>query len=323
MASSAGDEMSIRSLRTLAPAVTDGDGPDWQPSALASRVVRCFDAVQLAWTRRDQQGLAPYVSDAMHARIDTWFDGFEDLSQVNRIENLELEHTTLTRIEFGDSAEEDRLVAEVGFSAHDWLEDVRTGAILEGQADAATHFEQRWTFVHEAERGWVVDSVEQHSPHGPPSPPAARAPESRQRREAPPSRTPVIGPPLPPPVPRTSSPREERWVPGHPGAAPMERPPARSATGGAPRVLLLLLLCVVLVAGAARAGLSLGTSSVANRADAERARAQGRQAIAGPAFRRAFDQAQARGRQAGLVRGRKAGRTRGARQGRRAGRAEA
>lgn len=315
--------------RLLGPSTANGSAVEWHPAALASRVVECFNAVQLAWTRRDAQELAPYVSDAMGARIDSWFDSFEDLSQVNRIENLELEHATLARIEFGDSAEGDRLVAAVGFSARDWLEDVRTGAILDGHPGAETRFDQQWTFVHDAERGWVVDTVEPRSQERPPPPAAAyRPPAPPPRRSAPPRADPALRP-RPAPAPRFTGTRpgaaqgRRGSIPGHPGAAPMAHPSTPTTTGDALRVALVLLLCVAVVAGAARAGLSLGQSSVAGRADAERTRLQARQAIAGPAFRRSYSQSEFKGRATGLIRGRKAGRTRGTLQGRRAGRAQA
>lgn len=333
------DAIALRTLRMLGTRVADGGDVDWHPASLASRVVECFDAVQRAWTRRDEHGLRPYVSDAMHARIDSWLDGFEDLSQVNRIEDLELERTRLVRIEFGDSGEQDRLVVDVGFTARDWLEDVRNGAILDGHPDAATRFDQQWTFSRDAELGWVIDTVDPQSAQVPSPPaPGRPAPEGRWRREvpersgdprpAPAARTTPAPPPpaYPPPghpvAPPGAAPARRRSIPGHPGAAPGARPQSRTSTRGGLRVALLLLLCVAVVAGAARAGLSLGQDSAADPAATQRARLDAQQAVAGQTFRRAYAEAQARGRVMGLARGRKAGRTRGARQGRRAGRAE-
>lgn len=343
MAPSPREAIALRTQRRLGAREAHGDDV-WHPAALASRAVECFDAVQSAWTGGDAQGLARYVSESMHARIDSWFHTFENRSQVNRIDNLSLEHATPRRIEFGTSAEQDRLVVDIGFSARDWLEDTRTGAIVDGDPNVDTRFDQRWTFVRDPELGWVVDTVdplsaELPSPgaHGRSAPDSRRRPAASEPTGAPrpavasrlsPARQPAPSPeppahPRPSPSPRPeAAPGRRRAIPGHPGAAPVSRRSRRGKAGGALRVALLGLLCVALVAGAARVGLSLGRDSVANPADAERARAEARQTVAGPTFRQAFGEAQARGRATGLARGRRAGRIRGARQGRRAGRAE-
>ena len=43
------------------------------------------------------------------------------------------------------------------------VEDVRSGAVMNGNAMAPTYFQQYWSFSRDAERGWVLDEIQQAS----------------------------------------------------------------------------------------------------------------------------------------------------------------
>jgi hypothetical protein len=278
---------ALRTLRLLGTRAIDGSEVSWHPAGLTSRVAECFDTVQSAWTQRDAEALRPYVSDAMYERVDAAFDDFEDVVQVNRVADLKLEGMALGRIDFGAADGHDRLVVDIAFRARDWLEDLRTGAVLQGNREGLTRFVQQWTLIRDPEVGWVVDAV------GPRS-----------------TDTPSMGSVV---------------QPGGDGRPVGAGAPADSTTSLDPSVLrvgLVVLICIVAVAVSARVGLGLGSASVPTRNDALRARVDAERAAFTRAERVALERAKTRGYTAGLARGRNAGRARGRRLGTRAGRAK-
>jgi hypothetical protein len=139
-----------------------GDGY-WDPAELKQRVGECFYPIQWSWEKRDVESSRPFVSDALYDRHKLQLDGLEKQFRRNRIADLALHEVELVRLYNVADDAEDRFVAYVGCSARDWIEDVRTGAMVNGNATSPTYFQQYWSFARDPERGWVLDEIQQAS----------------------------------------------------------------------------------------------------------------------------------------------------------------
>jgi len=139
-----------------------GDGY-WDPEELKQRVYECFYPIQWSWEKREVESSRPFVSDALYDRHKLQLDGLERQFRRNRIADLALHEVELVRLHNVAEDSEDRFVAYVGCSARDWVEDVRTGAVVNGNAAAPTYFQQYWSFSRDPERGWVLDEIQQAS----------------------------------------------------------------------------------------------------------------------------------------------------------------
>jgi hypothetical protein len=139
-----------------------GDGY-WDPAELKERVAECFYPIQWSWEKRDVASSRPFVSDALYQRHQLQLDGLEKQFRRNRIADLALHEVELVRLHNVADDAEDRFVAYVGCSARDWIEDVRTGAMVNGNAASPTYFQQYWSFARDPERGWVLDEIQQAS----------------------------------------------------------------------------------------------------------------------------------------------------------------
>lgn len=149
-------------VETAAQHADAGDGY-WDPGELKQRVAECFYPIQWSWEKRDVESSRPFVSDSLYERHELQLDGLEKQFRRNRIADLALHEVELVRVHNVADDAGDRFVAYVGCSARDWIEDVRTGAIVNGNAAAPTYFQQYWSFARDAERGWVLDEIQQAS----------------------------------------------------------------------------------------------------------------------------------------------------------------
>ena len=139
-----------------------GDGY-WEPDRLKQRVGECFYPIQWSWERREVESSRPYVSDALYERHKLQLEGLERQLRRNRIADLALHEVELVRLHNVAEDSEDRFVAYVGCSARDWVEDVRTGSVVNGNPVTPTYFQQYWSFSRDGERGWVLDEIQQAS----------------------------------------------------------------------------------------------------------------------------------------------------------------
>jgi len=135
----------------------------WNPDELKARVREAFFPIQLSWENRDVGDSRPYVSDALYERHRLQLDGLEKQNRVNRIQDLKLKDVELVRIHNVTDDGEDTFVAYITCSARDWVEDVRTQSVVNGNKLTATEFEQYWSFVRHPEHGWVLDEIQQGS----------------------------------------------------------------------------------------------------------------------------------------------------------------
>jgi hypothetical protein len=144
-----------------AAAIADAGDGYWHPHALHERIEEAFFPIQLSWERRDVSASRPFVSDALYERHAMQLKGYEEQHRVNRIEDLKLGRVELVRMHNVTDDGEDRFVARIECTARDWMEDTRTGAVVNGNRDTATRFVQFWSFSRHPEYGWVLDEIQQ------------------------------------------------------------------------------------------------------------------------------------------------------------------
>ena len=138
----------------------------WDPIELKQRVREVFFPVQATWSERDVSGSRPYVSDALYTRHQLQLEGLERQHRVNRIADLHLDDIDIVRVVNVTDDGKDRFVAFIQCRARDWMEDTRTGELVNGNKRAATTFQQYWSFVRDPERGWVLDEIQQEEEGG-------------------------------------------------------------------------------------------------------------------------------------------------------------
>jgi predicted lipid-binding transport protein (Tim44 family) len=156
----------------VAPAEAEEPAPappaDWASEAaeaketaklLHRRLDESFSAVLRAWSNRDVEKLRPFVSQGHLARANEAADALDREYQVNYIKDLNLRDVAVRRPAAG-AGEAEPAEVYVSFVARDWIEDLRTGEAIEGDNERPHAMIERWTFVHEGRRGWVIDRVE-------------------------------------------------------------------------------------------------------------------------------------------------------------------
>ncbi len=144
-----------------AAGAADLDDDYWDPTELKKRVGEAFFPIQMSWEKRSVEASRPFVSDALYDRHRLQLEGYEAQNRANRIADLRLNEVQLVRIYNVTQDGEDRFVAYVKCSARDWMEDTKTGAMINGNKDSSTHFEQYWSFTRHPQHGWVLDEIQQ------------------------------------------------------------------------------------------------------------------------------------------------------------------
>jgi predicted lipid-binding transport protein (Tim44 family) len=137
------------------------DDAYWHPTELKKRVHEAFFPIQMSWENRSVEASRPFVSDALYERHRLQLEGYEKQYRVNRIADLRLHEIQLVRIYNVTQDGEDRFVAYIKCSARDWMEDTRTGAMINGNKSSSTTFEQYWSFTRHPQYGWVLDEIQQ------------------------------------------------------------------------------------------------------------------------------------------------------------------
>lgn len=132
----------------------------WDPHHLKQRVRDAFFPIQNSWENRSVEASRPFCSDSLYERHRLQLDGLEKQNRVNRIQDLKLQNVELVRIHNVTDDGQDRFVARIKCSARDWMEDTRTGAMING-SQSVTQFEQYWSFARHPQYGWVLDEIQQ------------------------------------------------------------------------------------------------------------------------------------------------------------------
>ena len=202
-----------RRAQAVEIAARTADDGYWDPDELKRRVYDCFYPIQWSWEKRDVDSSRAFVSDSLYERHRLQLEGLEKQHRRNRIADLALHEVELIRMHNVTDDSEDRFVAYIGCSARDWVEDVRTGQVVNGNATAPTYFQQYWSFARHPEHGWVLDEIQQAS--------------EAEYHETAPIVDDDTGPPANEPVARSS--RSEPPKPGADVDLPAGEPPAKPA----------------------------------------------------------------------------------------------
>ena len=202
-----------RRAQQVEVAARTADDGYWDPDDLKQRVYECFYPIQWSWEKRDVESSRPFVSDSLYERHRLQLEGLEKQHRRNRIADLALHEVELVRMHNVTDDSEDRFVAYIGCSARDWVEDVRTGQVVNGNAAAPTYFQQYWSFSRHPEYGWVLDEIQQAS--------------EAEYHETAPIVDDDTGPPANEPV--AVAPRAEPPKPGADVELPTGAPPAKPA----------------------------------------------------------------------------------------------
>jgi Tim44-like domain len=144
----------------VAKAANADDGY-WDPADLKKRVNEAFYPIQSSWSKRDVTPSRPYVSEALYKRHQLQLEGLEKQNRVNRIEELVLDEVDIVRVVNVTDDSQDRFVAFLQCRARDWMEDTKTGKVVNGNPHAQTTFQQFWSFSRDPHRGWVLDEIQQ------------------------------------------------------------------------------------------------------------------------------------------------------------------
>ena len=146
-----------------AAAVANVEDGYWESKELEKRVRACFPPIQKSWEDRRIEESRAYVSDALYERHSMQLEGLEKQGRVNRISNPQLHDVEIVRIYNVADDGEDRFVAYIACSARDWVEDIKTGEVVNGNKQTRSQFEQYWSFSRHPEHGWVLDEIQQRS----------------------------------------------------------------------------------------------------------------------------------------------------------------
>jgi pSer/pThr/pTyr-binding forkhead associated (FHA) protein len=145
-------------VREAPPATWASEAAEAKETAklLHRRLDESFSSVLHAWSNRDVEKMRPYVSGTHLGRASEAADALDRDYQVNYIRDLKLIDVAVRRPTGGAEPVE----VYVSFVGRDWIEDLRTSELIEGEPNELQAFIERWTFVQEGRRGWVIDRVE-------------------------------------------------------------------------------------------------------------------------------------------------------------------
>jgi hypothetical protein len=122
---------------------------------LHERVDECFGLIWRAWANRDADLLEPHVSASYLQESRSSLAALDRKDQTHQIEDDELFDVAVAR-PGGDAPAQ----AYLAFAVRHSIVDLRTGAVVGGDAVTTRAWTARWSFVFEPRRGWVVDRLE-------------------------------------------------------------------------------------------------------------------------------------------------------------------
>jgi hypothetical protein len=135
----------------------------WDSKELEKRVRESFPPIQKSWEDRRVEECRAYVSDALYERHRMQLEGLEKQGRVNHISKPQLHDVEIVRIYNVADDGQDRFVAYIACSARDWVEDIKTGRVVNGNKQTRSQFEQYWSYSRHPENGWVLDEIQQRS----------------------------------------------------------------------------------------------------------------------------------------------------------------
>ena len=117
-----------------------------------------FGVIWRAQQNRDAELLTPHVSDAYLERSRKEFDELDRQAHTHQIEDDRLRDVAVVRPP--DDRPGDTAQAYLAFAVRHSIVDLRTGAVVGGDAVNTRAWTARWTFTLDPRRGWLVDRLE-------------------------------------------------------------------------------------------------------------------------------------------------------------------
>jgi hypothetical protein len=134
-----------------------GAGAEETAALLHDLVSERFGVLWRAQANRDAELLVPYVSDSYLEQSRDSFDELDRQARAHRIEDERLRDVAVVRP--ADDAPGDTAQAYLAFAVRHSVVDLRTGAVVGGDAVTTRAWTARWTFKFEPRRGWLVDRL--------------------------------------------------------------------------------------------------------------------------------------------------------------------
>ncbi|MEA2410240.1 MAG: hypothetical protein QOC77_801 [Thermoleophilaceae bacterium] len=122
------------------------------------RVAENFGLMWRAQENRDAELLVPFVSDGYLEQSRAAFDELDRQARTHQIEDDRLRDVAVVRPDADAAGDTAR--AYLAFAVRHSIVDLRTGAVVGGDAVTTRAWTARWTFTFEPRRGWLVDRLE-------------------------------------------------------------------------------------------------------------------------------------------------------------------
>lgn len=129
------------------------------PTELRQRVESTFRKLQECWQAREYTPMKPLLSENLFAQHTAQLQGMVRNHEINRIDNLKVEHIDLVNVRYTEKQQDREFTALITASCQDYYVDDRNGAFLRGDKESA-RFQEFWTFQH-ADHGWILREIEQ------------------------------------------------------------------------------------------------------------------------------------------------------------------
>ena len=146
-----GDESSVHVPVVQSPSVQAearkllARHPELSLEAFAQRVALIFHRLQEAWSAGKWEQARPYVTDAQFQSLRFWMDRYRKHRLQNRLEDIELELTSIVKIEV--DAWFEAITVRVVASMKDSVIDLKSGKVIGGNPKVSRRFAEYWTFL--------------------------------------------------------------------------------------------------------------------------------------------------------------------------------
>ncbi|MEW6776890.1 MAG: Tim44-like domain-containing protein [Bdellovibrionota bacterium] len=132
--------------------------PVWDPEAIKARATETFARVQIAWRERDQSICRDFVTERLYEEHKRQTDRMLAERTINELDRLELRSIRVVGVLDVARGKGDTLWVCVKGAATDYVRDVSTGIVFEGDPKKHESFWELWVFTR-SDKGWVLDEI--------------------------------------------------------------------------------------------------------------------------------------------------------------------
>jgi predicted lipid-binding transport protein (Tim44 family) len=129
------------------------------PEDLRKLTESTFRKLQECWQARKYSPMQPLLMPDLFTQHTVQLQGLARNHEINRIENLQVEHIDLVNVRYTEKPDQREFTALITASARDYYVDDRTKKFLRGD-EAPARFQEFWTFQRVGDR-WLLREVEQ------------------------------------------------------------------------------------------------------------------------------------------------------------------